>query len=419
MLLCQKNVRIVGVVARPELNGVVGIVTSFLKEKGRYTVTLPSGEVVSLKAASLVDVEAEARSSELLARARAAHASASQLAVPTQATVMAAEPAGLASLWLSAPGDKATAWHVSMRMLELVHKKGPEAVAAFAGDENASSGVHAMVDTLSYYRDDAELLGLGVALLSALVCGNAEEKHAGAAVKWMESSAGCRMRTLVATSGGFDLAVSAIKIAAGLEPMMQQAVQGACLQTICVGCFGSDGIEGFGSAQAAEERRAIAASANALEAAVEILCSRDGPQTANLKLDLNLATKMCLRVCMGYSEGGSARRARAFAIGYVHAAVAALDANFSDKLLESVITANNVIMYKLPNCSASRSADKEMDATWQAEIAARPSLDAHMQKAIKRTMAKKMQEMMSGSLPPDPRMVAAIQAQLENLGPLN
>jgi hypothetical protein len=374
---------------RAELNGVVGIATSYFHDKARYAVTLPSGEVVSLKISCLVDIEAEARVSQLLTRAEAAHVRALELVPPTLDAINAADPVEIALLWPSASGDEATALHLCARMFKLLSKTGPEAVAAFGADKNASSGVHAMVDALAYHREVPEVLSMGILLLSYLMC-PAFDKDAHGGVQWMESSGGCRMRTLVAASGGFDLAVLA-GAKTGFDPMMQQIVQQGCLQMLCVGCFGSDGIEGFGAVQAAETRRTIAASAGVLELAVRLLAEA-GDGRPHAQPLATMAAKVCMRVCMGYNEGGTARRARTFAIGYVHASVAALDVHFSNVFLEMVVSANAVIMYKLPSSSASRAADKEMDATWQDEIQARPTLAANMQKSVKNATVKKMQQ---------------------------
>ena len=49
------QVKVSGVVARPELNGTVGTVVEFLEARGRFAVKLsPSGEVVALRATNLV-----------------------------------------------------------------------------------------------------------------------------------------------------------------------------------------------------------------------------------------------------------------------------------------------------------------------------------------------------------------------------
>jgi hypothetical protein len=71
-ILLDKHVRIEGLTARPELNGVSGDAFCFYDQKDRYGVKLASGDCVSLKSSNLVDVAGEARYDAALERIRKA-----------------------------------------------------------------------------------------------------------------------------------------------------------------------------------------------------------------------------------------------------------------------------------------------------------------------------------------------------------
>ena len=45
--------KIIGLTSKPELNETVGIVQSYVEERGRWAVLLPSGEVVAIKPTNL------------------------------------------------------------------------------------------------------------------------------------------------------------------------------------------------------------------------------------------------------------------------------------------------------------------------------------------------------------------------------
>ena len=103
---------------------------------------------------------------------------------------------------------------------------------------------------------------------------------------------------------------------------------------------------------------------------------------------LQSAMKLLLRVCMGFDEAGTVRRRRAFEMGYIPAITTALDAKFSDENFKMALGANQVIMYEQPK----GRADKEMDATWEAEIRKRPALSTQVQRMIGETMRERMRE---------------------------
>lgn len=112
------------------------------------------------------------------------------------------------------------------------------------------------------------------------------------------------------------------------------------LQTITTLCFGTDGVDGHGSAKAAAERRAAAAAAGALEGAISVLLECAARRLADTTMGGGMTTLAgaalrCIgRVCLGYNAEGAACRRHAFAMGYVQAAVAVLDANFSEDLFQ-------------------------------------------------------------------------------------
>ena len=62
------------------------------------------------------------------------------------------------------------------------------------------------------------------------------------------------------------------------------------------------------------------------------------------------------------------------------------DAKFSDENFKMALGANQVIMYEQPK----GRADKEMDATWEAEIRKRPALSTQVQRMIGETMRERM-----------------------------
>ena len=54
--VCRSLVMIVGIKARPELNGNVGTIDKFDEAKGRFPVHLTSGEAVLIKTVNLISV---------------------------------------------------------------------------------------------------------------------------------------------------------------------------------------------------------------------------------------------------------------------------------------------------------------------------------------------------------------------------
>ena len=374
-----------------------------------------------------------------LLRRRIGALSASAAAPSHRRSIAASQ---LASFLALAPADHEMAINMITRMLDLIHENGHEAVDEFFANPDAAKGVRGLTDAIIYYRATLAVMSVGVMLLSLLVCPSMPGKEHTTA-EWMESDAACPIRSTVAANGAFDVSVLALKQTEAdysaekpppesmkkllfkmtrLDPTMEammskmgmnapdsssespslfESINTGALQIITAACFGHDGKDGYGSAEAANERREAAVKAGALEAAVSILLDGTPPSSNGTmpfpvaKNSLELAMKMVNRVCLGFNSDGTARRQRAFTIGYLHAAVKAMSKHFTPTLMQQAVQTNHTLMSETGQLGVGY--DKQMNKVWEAEIQKYPGLGKKMQTSVQATMRGRLMEMMASS----------------------
>lgn len=295
--------------ARPELNGRRGVVVTTTFANGRVGVQVEGEDrplalkytnLSSLEAQNVYDASLLKSSMDAFGITPASPPAAMELlrlGVKKEVTALSAAIAE------SAVGDKDVA-RAAMGAVGILGSRVGKDVLDELVNSNQGAFLPAFIKALTIHSDGGMLTLAGLGALGRLSTG-------GGDAAWKESPAGTTRCHMIVKQGAFDAIVPAMNNVGFSEVGEAWEIQNAGLHAIASLCFGHDGLDGFGPAHEACERREAATKAGAIEAIVDVMraaVARDPPKPSDTRETLVLAHRALVRITMGFSKAGFARR---------------------------------------------------------------------------------------------------------------